>query len=107
MIKLDISEEFIELLANKIADRATEIIFERVNSMITDLPPILTREEAMTVLKCGATTMSELMRRPDFPVSREFGVKIPSSMLMKWVENNTRWIEENTNLFLNDNKEKK
>ncbi|MEK4150028.1 hypothetical protein NST02_23580 [Robertmurraya sp. FSL W8-0741] len=101
MLKLDmiISDEFIDAVAQKIADRATEVILERSKSMKTDLPPILTRDEAMEVLKCGSTTMSELMRRPDFPVIREFGVKIPTHMLMKWIERNTNWIEKNTNYF--------
>ena len=101
MIKLDLllGDEFIELLAEKIADKATEVMLERVESMRTDLPPILTRDEAMKVLKCGSTKMSELMARSDFPVNRDLGVKIPTHMLMKWVEKNTRWMEHNTNYF--------
>lgn len=94
-----ISDEFIDAIAQKIADRATEVILERAESMRTELPPILTREEAMNVLKCGPTKMAELMARPDFPVNRDFGVKIPTQMLFKWVEQNTRWIEQNTNYF--------
>jgi hypothetical protein len=89
-------ENFIEKIAAKIADRATEILVERISS-INELPLILTREEAMNVLRCGPTKMAELMNRPDFPVTREVGVKIPTHMLMKWIERNTRWVEENTN----------
>jgi hypothetical protein len=101
MIKLDmlISDEFIDAVAQKIADRATEVMLEHLEYMRTDLPPVLTRNEAMDLLKCGPTKMSELMNRPDFPVNREFGVKIPTHMLMKWIEKNTRWVEQNTNYF--------
>lgn len=95
---MQFDEKLIEQLANKIADRATDILAERIGSL-NNLPLVLTREEAMNVLRCGATTMAELMRRPDFPVSREFGVKIPTHMLMKWVENNTNWMEKNTKYF--------
>ena len=63
------------------------------------LPKILTRAEAMELLKCGPTKMSELMAREDFPVNREIGVKIPTHMLLNWIEKNTRWVEENTNYF--------
>lgn len=98
MFTMQFDEKLIEQLANKIADRATDILSERIGSL-NNLPLVLTREEAMNVLRCGATTMAELMRRPDFPVSREFGVKIPTHMLMKWVEKNTNWMEQNTKYF--------
>ncbi|MGD6845265.1 hypothetical protein ACQCVH_22435 [Bacillus infantis] len=62
-------------------------------------PAIMTRTEAMEFLKCGATTMSELMRRPDFPVVREFGVRIPTHLLMKWIEQHTNWVEQNTKFY--------
>jgi len=99
MISLQYDEQFIEQLAAKIADRATEIMIERINSKSADLPHLLTREEAMDVLRCGKSTLAELMRRPDFPVTKEFGVKIPTHMLFKWIEKNTRWVEENTDYF--------
>ncbi|MFF2449324.1 hypothetical protein ACFVSW_19980 [Neobacillus sp. NPDC058068] len=98
MFTMQYDETFIEKIAEKIADRATEILVERI-STINDLPLVLTREEAMKVLRCGATTMAELMRRADFPVTREFGVKIPTHMLMRWIEKNTRWMEQNTSYF--------
>ncbi|WP_191559197.1 hypothetical protein [Metabacillus idriensis] len=63
------------------------------------IPLILTRTEAMDFLKCGATLMAELMSRPDFPVNREFGVKIPTHLLMKWIEKNTQWVEDHTSYF--------
>jgi hypothetical protein len=99
MLKLDFDDELIETLASKIANRATEMMQERLSSMTNDLPVVLTREEAMKVLRVGATTMSELMRRPDFPVNRQFGIKIPTNLLMKWIEQNTSWVDQNTNYF--------
>jgi hypothetical protein len=98
LFTMQYDEGFIEKIASKIADRAAEILVERISS-INDLPLILTREEAMNVLRCGPTKMAELMNRPDFPVTREVGVKIPTHMLMKWIERNTRWVEENTKYF--------
>ncbi|MBY0122194.1 hypothetical protein [Bacillus sp. S/N-304-OC-R1] len=98
MFTMQFDEQLIEQLANKIADRATDILAERIGSL-NNLPLIMTREEAMNVLRCGPTKMAELMARPDFPVNREFGVKIPTHMLMKWIEKNTNWMELNTNYF--------
>jgi hypothetical protein len=100
LFTMQYDENFIEKLAAKIADRATEILVERIGS-INDLPLVLTREEAMKLLRCGPTKMAELMNRSDFPVTREFGVKIPTHMLMKWIEKNTRWMEDNTNYYSN------
>lgn len=53
-------------------------------------PELLTRSEAMSLLKVGETKMSELMARQDFPVFRDAGVKIPYRLLMKWIEKNTQ-----------------
>ncbi|MEC1863176.1 hypothetical protein ABE387_05335 [Bacillus licheniformis] len=98
MFTMQYDEKFVDLLASKIADRATDILVERLGSL-NELPHILTRAEAMKVLRCGPTKMSELMSRPDFPVTDEFGKKIPTQLLFKWVERNTRWVEENTSYF--------
>lgn len=99
-VKKAVSEVF-SLMDTNIRD----IFREEIQLALTDvlnknhLPTILTRSEAMEVLRCGATTMSELMRRPDFPVIREFGVRIPTHLLMKWIEENTQWIAQNTKYF--------
>jgi hypothetical protein len=100
MFKLDLAfdDEIIETLANKIAERSIEIIIDRIDS-INQLPHLLTRTEAMNVLRCGETKMAELFARPDFPVNMEFGKKVPTNMLFKWIEKNTRWVEENTNYY--------
>ncbi|MCY9350694.1 hypothetical protein MOE82_07865 [Bacillus licheniformis] len=98
MFTMQCDETFIDQLAAKIADRASEILVERFSSL-NELPHVLTREEAMKVLRCGQTKMSELMARPDFPVNDEFGKKIPTQLLFKWIERNTRWVEKNTSYF--------
>lgn len=54
-----------------------------------ELPRFLTREEAKILMRVSETKMSELMGRTDFPVCREFGVKINTDELFKWVEANT------------------
>jgi hypothetical protein len=53
----------------------------------------------MEVLHISQTKASELLNSPDFPVFREAGVLIPTHLLFKWIEKNTRWIAENTNYF--------
>ncbi|WP_433956951.1 hypothetical protein [Cytobacillus horneckiae] len=60
---------------------------------------VMTRTEAMKYLKCKPTKMAELLARPDFPVNREFGVKIPTVMLQQWIYRNTSWVEKNTNYY--------
>lgn len=98
MFTMQYDDNFIDQIAAKIADRATDMLVERLGAL-NELPHILTREEAMKVLRCGQTKMSELMSRPDFPVNDEFGKKIPTQPLFKWIERNTRWVEENTQYF--------
>lgn len=98
MFTMQLDEQLIDQLAIKIADRATEMLVNKIGSL-NELPLVLTREEAMKVLRCGPTKMAELMARSDFPVNREFGVKIPTHLLMKWIEKNTNWIEQNTKYF--------
>lgn len=53
-----------------------------------DLPMFLTREETKKLLRISETKMWELMGRSDFPVNRQFGVKIYTDELLDWVEDN-------------------
>lgn len=98
MLTLNFDEEVIEKLAEKIASRAFEMFKDKTDSS-KNLPHLLTRSEAMKLLRCGETKMSELMARPDFPVNRDIGVKIPTQLLFKWIEKNTCWVESNTNFY--------
>lgn len=100
-MNIQFDETFIDALASKIADRAAEMLQERLRASSQDnLPLILTRTEAMEILRCNSSKMAELMNRSDFPVNREFGhPRIPTHMLLKWVDNNTRWLETNSGYF--------
>lgn len=54
-----------------------------------ELPHFLTVEEAKALLRVSHSKMYELMGRSDFPVCREFGTKIYTDKLFKWIEDNT------------------
>ena len=66
---------------------------------IQELPAMLTRDELKDFLRIGDTKASELLSRADFPVMREAGVLIPTHLLMRWVEDNTQWIQKNSKPF--------
>lgn len=68
-------------------------------SYLTKYDPILTVDEMMDFLKIGRTKASELLSRSDFPVIRACGVKVPTHLLMQWIEMNTDWVQTNTNYF--------
>lgn len=95
-VNLDLAnEEFRKMLREEIKAAVADIV--RQNR----LPPFLTKSEMKDVLRIGSTKASELMNRPDFPVCREAGVLIPTHLLFKWVDRNTRWLEENSKYFDN------
>lgn len=58
-----------------------------------ELPHFLTRKEAKELMRISETKMSELMGRTDFPVCREFGVRIYTEPFFEWVEANTQGIQ--------------
>lgn len=65
-------------------------------SVTLELPPILTRKQFMELLDIGEAKTAELFNRPGFPVNREFGhPRIPTGLLMKWIEEHTEWVVEN------------
>ena len=88
MITLNFEENFVEEITDIIAEKVTEKVLKNINTA-NHLPILLTRQEAMEILQCGPSKMSELLRRPDFPVFRECGVRIPSHLLMEWIDKNT------------------
>ncbi|WP_083390570.1 hypothetical protein [Cytobacillus oceanisediminis] len=94
----ELEQQIVSLQLKALIQKAYEQGVEDGRSKFS-APTIMTRTEAMEFLKCGATTMAELMRRPDFPVIREFGVRIPTHLLMKWIEKHTNWVEQNTKYF--------
>ncbi|UQD53332.1 DNA-binding protein [Bacillus methanolicus] len=87
------SEEFRQVLREELANAIGEVMKQN------QLPPMLTRKQMMEVLHISHTKASELLNRQDFPVFREAGVLIPTHLLFKWIEKNTRWVEENTGYF--------
>jgi predicted DNA-binding transcriptional regulator AlpA len=64
-------------------------------SYLNKFPPMLTVEQLMQFMQIKRSKASELLNRSDFPVNREAGVKIPTHMLVRWIETNTRWVEQN------------
>lgn len=53
-----------------------------------ELPHFLTRSEMAELLRISESKSYELIGRPDFPVCREFGVKIYTDKLFEWIESN-------------------
>nr|WP_236338540.1 DNA-binding protein [Paenibacillus plantiphilus] len=66
------------------------------HSFSSSMPPLLTRTQLMELLEIGSTKTSELLGRNDFPVCREFGnPRVPTHLLMKWIDEHTEWINNN------------
>lgn len=63
-----------------------------------ELPHFLTVEEAKALLRVSHSKMYELMGRSDFPVCREFGTKIYTDKLFKWIEDNTPALQKRRSL---------
>lgn len=86
-----------EDLRNIISEEVAKVA-ERIEPK-RDLPHFLTREETKKLLRISETKMCELMGRPDFPVCREFGVKIYTDELFNWIRSNAKWLEKKSNYF--------
>ncbi|WP_432355270.1 DNA-binding protein [Sporosarcina sp. A2] len=86
-----------EALRQIIREEVRDAIQERMAS--NTLPPLLTRKEMMALLQISHSKAAELLARPDFPVFREAGLLIPTDKLFKWIDRNTRWVEDNTKYF--------
>lgn len=96
MFKIDLDDEVIDAVATKIADRAYEKLMERIEAH-QKWPPLLSRKDLMEFLGIRANKASELLNRPDFPVIRDFGhPKVPTHLLLKWIDEHTQWIQENS-----------
>lgn len=61
-----------------------------------DLPHFLTPKEARELLRISDSKMRELMGRKDFPVCRDFGVKIYTDKLFEWIHANAQWMVKNS-----------
>ncbi|GGF83045.1 hypothetical protein GCM10010912_30210 [Paenibacillus albidus] len=84
----------LEHLLDKVVSRAIEAYAVQVP---ISLPLVLNRAQFMELLDISPPKFTELMKRPDFPVNREFGnPRIPTGLLLRWIEKHTDWVEENT-----------
>lgn len=93
-VNLDFADEsFREVLRQEIKNAVADVVQQN------QLPPMLTRNQLKELFNIGDTKVSELLNRSDFPVFREAGVLIPTHLLFKWIERNTRWLDENTSYF--------
>ncbi|WP_203334330.1 DNA-binding protein [Planococcus beigongshangi] len=66
---------------------------------IEQLPPMLTREEFMKVMRVSSTTATKIFDRPDFRVFRRGKLLIETEFLFEWIRKNSDWVEENTQYF--------
>lgn len=82
----------------KIVSEEVQKAVERIEPK-RDLPHFLTPKEARELLRISDSKMRELMGRKDFPVCREFGVKIYTDELFKWIHANAQWMGKNTKYF--------
>ncbi|WP_026678182.1 hypothetical protein [Fictibacillus gelatini] len=99
MLKLDFDDAAMDIIAAKIAEKAFEKLKEKMDTA-NQWPPLLTRDQLKDFLGIKDTKASELLNRADFPVIREFGrPKVPTHMLMKWIEEHTEWMDCNSNFF--------
>lgn len=75
-----------------------ETVAASVKDYVTSqLPPILNKQQFMEMLDIGATKAAELLNRPGFPVIRDFGnPRVPTHLLMQWIEEHTDWVSKNT-----------
>ncbi|GAB6990886.1 hypothetical protein [Paenibacillus pini] len=66
------------------------------HSVKSNLPPLLTKTQLQDLLGIKATKAAELLSREDFPVTREFGhPRVPTHLLMIWIDEHTDWVREN------------
>ncbi|MDH6427222.1 DNA-binding protein [Paenibacillus sp. FSL H7-0716] len=83
----------LEQLIDKAVSRAIETYAVQVP---TSLPPALSIVQFMELLDISRPTATSVMKRPDFPVNREFGnPRIPTGLLLQWIDKHTEWIDQN------------
>ncbi|KUP22367.1 hypothetical protein [Paenibacillus sp. DMB5] len=93
MALIVMEEADLERLLDKVVSKAIEAYAVQVP---VSLPPVLNRTQFMDLLDISAPKATEVMRRKDFPVNREFGnPRIPTALLLRWIEQHTDWVQEN------------
>lgn len=96
-------EAFREIIREELeaANKKKPVTIQELSAKVSiqELPALLTKQEFKKLLNIGETKASELLKRADFPVLREAGVLIPTHLLMRWIEDNTQWIQKNAKPF--------
>lgn len=96
-------EAFREIIREELeaANKKKPVTIQELSAKISiqELPALLTRDGLKEFLHIGDTKAAELLSRADFPVLREAGVLIPTHLLMRWIEDNTQWIQKNAKPF--------
>lgn len=91
----------VEDLRNTIREEVEKAIGNQkeVQGRIKQLPPLLTRQEFMDVMRITAPTANKIMNRADFKVFRQGKILIETDFLFEWIRKNSDWVEENTSYF--------
>lgn len=82
------------------AEELRSIIREEVEAAVKqveagrDLPPLLTREELMDLMRISSTTASKLFEMEGFPVFRRGKLLIDTELLFKWIRKHSTQVEE-------------
>lgn len=93
MAVIVMDSEDLERMLEKVVEQKLK---EHAVQVPTSLPPVLNKTQFMELLDIGANKAQELFNRPGFPVNREFGhPRIPTGLLLKWIDEHTEWVEEN------------
>lgn len=92
MIEIKLDSTQIEDMIAAVAERV--IARQQEQTSVIGLPLTLSKKQVEEHLGIGATKVQELFNRTDFPVIREYGhPKVPTHLLIKWIEQHTTWIE--------------
>ncbi|MBD8026457.1 hypothetical protein H9636_07265 [Ureibacillus sp. Re31] len=90
------SKEEKQALIKELANELAPVLVDLIKKQST-MPALLTRKEFMEFVGVGETKCAELFKRHDFPVTYEFGhPRVPTSLLLEWINANTDWVRANT-----------
>ena len=85
LITMDV-DEFRSIIREEVRAEVDAAI-ERLSPR-KELPHFLTVNETKDLLRVSHSKMYELIGRPGFPICRDFGVRIYTDKLFKWIEDN-------------------
>lgn len=95
---MSLEESIRTMLKEVVREVLQEELYARQNEteFLGDYPDMLTTTHVKEILHIKQSKMSELMNRSDFPTFKLAGTRVPKHKFILWIENNTRWIEENS-----------